>query len=262
MQTKQMPIFVINLDGSTDRLDMISARLDELGLVFERVPAVRGALLSETEKRKICPWRPWRYARTDGEIGCYLSHLKAIRAVADSGLERAIILEDDAAFDEDFARIAANNFSMPLGVDVLKLEGFNFDRKKIIALREWEKGRTFSFVNKPTFGSAAYMITWKGASKALETLSVMRDQFDSDLFCYWRSGLTICDLLPYPVKQEHIASDTHEGQRSPSSKFLMNLFRVPIKRYERVKQRRSEAYAIEFLSSVSFAKAGEGVKSL
>ena len=38
-----------------------------------------------------------------GSIGCYLSHLKACRALLDSDDEAAIILEDDAEITADFA---------------------------------------------------------------------------------------------------------------------------------------------------------------
>ena len=43
------PVFVINLDKSTERMAKISKRLDELEIPFERMPAVYGADLSQEE---------------------------------------------------------------------------------------------------------------------------------------------------------------------------------------------------------------------
>ena len=50
------PVFVINLDKSTDRMVKVSKRLSELGIAFERISAVYGADLSQEEIDKYyCP---------------------------------------------------------------------------------------------------------------------------------------------------------------------------------------------------------------
>lgn len=50
------PVFVINLDKSTERMAKISERLNQLGISYERIPAVYGADLSQEEIDKYyCP---------------------------------------------------------------------------------------------------------------------------------------------------------------------------------------------------------------
>jgi hypothetical protein len=77
--------FYINLDRSEDRRAVLESRLAELGLTerFSRIPAVDGRASSV---------RPDITMRS--ELGCYLSHLDAIRAGAASGRWTHII-EDD-----------------------------------------------------------------------------------------------------------------------------------------------------------------------
>ncbi|MGA7323464.1 MAG: glycosyltransferase family 25 protein [Rhodomicrobium sp.] len=89
----QIPILVINLDRSTDRLRDITQKLNGMNLAFERIAAVDGKDLTEQQKRAVYRKRLWRRELTSGEIGCYLSHLKAIRYMLAKQMDRAIILE-------------------------------------------------------------------------------------------------------------------------------------------------------------------------
>lgn len=165
MDTKHIPIFVINLNGFTDRLERISRRLNGLGLDFERIPAVNGRSLSREEKRKIGSGRS-SVSLSNSEIAHYMSHLKALRIVADRGLPRAIILEDDAVFDDDFALWASSECSLAANVDILKFEG-SCARDTIKTPVSTYETKTIQFSNKPTGGAAAYLITLEGAKKAL-----------------------------------------------------------------------------------------------
>jgi glycosyl transferase, family 25 len=199
MVQSQVPILVINMDRSTDRLQQISNRLEELGLHFERVPAISGNILTPIEKKRVNPKRIWLQLYDD-EIGCYLSHLKAIRLVTDRELRRAIILEDDAAFDKDFAVWTRFDCPLPNDADILKLEGFGAtDALKIHVLNC--NNRVIQFSYKPTGGAAAYLITLAGARKALKALEIMRGEIDYDLTAYWRTGLVVYDVSPFPARQ-------------------------------------------------------------
>lgn len=238
---EQVPIFIINLDESRDRYGDISGRLSDLGLEFERVPAIKGTDMSRSEMARVNPWRPWRYARTNAEVGCYASHLKALMIVSDRRLPRAIILEDDAIFDADFADFAHPRYPLPHGTDILKLEGFDFSGKAVVPFGVASPDRRFAFLTTPSSGSAAYLITLVGAQKALRRLTAMKDQFDSDLFRYWQTGITTYDVIPYPVRQNG-ADTTIPGRKKnrlpPLRRFALNIFRAPVKRYDKAKRRK------------------------
>ena len=96
--------------------------MNGLGLSFERIPAVNGRTLSREEKQKIGPGQSW-LPLSDSEIAHYMSHLKALRMVVERELPRAIILEDDAVFDDDFALWASSECPLPADVEILKFEG-------------------------------------------------------------------------------------------------------------------------------------------
>ena len=91
----RIPIFVINLDRATERLANISKQFEALGLAFERVPAVDGRMLSAAEKLRLNPPRLIGGEMSDGEIGCFASHLQVFQIIADRSLPRVCVMEDD-----------------------------------------------------------------------------------------------------------------------------------------------------------------------
>lgn len=95
--SERLNIFVINLDGSPDRLARVSAALDGAGLRFTRI-AARNGLASE-DRRRYRPLRArLRFGRglAPAELGCFLSHRDAARRFLDSGADFGLVLEDDA----------------------------------------------------------------------------------------------------------------------------------------------------------------------
>lgn len=97
---------VINLDRSVARYDHIHAACDRAGLAHVRLSGVDGAQLDPAQLDGYHPWQARLYygrALSAGELGCYLSHLKAARAFLDSGQDFGLVLEDDAEIAPDLA---------------------------------------------------------------------------------------------------------------------------------------------------------------
>tara|TARA_B110000211_G_scaffold97818_1_gene113986 strand:+ start:1329 stop:2180 length:852 start_codon:yes stop_codon:yes gene_type:complete len=107
-----MPILVqvINLDRSPERLPAIGNDLDLAGLQWSRLRAV------EPDTDYVTAIDVYDNARanylfgrdlTRGEVGCFLSHLEALRALSQSGYYIGLILEDDAQLFHDAAPMIA-----------------------------------------------------------------------------------------------------------------------------------------------------------
>lgn len=91
--------YVINLDMSTERLDLIGSRLDALDIPFERVAAFDGRKLDMATVDGYDADRAMRYMGrwlVGGEIGCYRSHLSVAERFLASDARYALVLEDDA----------------------------------------------------------------------------------------------------------------------------------------------------------------------
>lgn len=123
-----MNVFLINLDKEKDRLAAADAQLKQLGVKYERIPAVYGKNLPQAVQDKaVDRFRWWcvvgRPCRP-GEIGCALSHYSIYRrVVANGGREPVCILEDDVLLDSGFK-------------DVLEYVGANIDcnRPQVVLL--------------------------------------------------------------------------------------------------------------------------------
>lgn len=104
-------IYVINMDRSTDRLQRISTQLAREGLEFTRIPGVDMAGRDPGAEGLYNPRKAHRVFGRDltaGEVGCYLGHLAALRAVVTGKADRALVLEDDAEIPAGFAKALAN----------------------------------------------------------------------------------------------------------------------------------------------------------
>jgi glycosyl transferase family 25 len=93
-------LYIISLSPQSPRASALANRLQAQNTSFEFVDAVDG------RKFDLDTYQPYdkRHARlymgrdlVGGEIGCYLSHLKAADAFLSSDADLAIVLEDDAA---------------------------------------------------------------------------------------------------------------------------------------------------------------------
>ena len=94
--------YLLNLDRSPGRLASASEALRASGLDPVRVPGVDGALLSDAERALSNPRASRRLtgrSLSDGEVGCYLGHLRALRCMVEDDVPFALVCEDDVRPD-------------------------------------------------------------------------------------------------------------------------------------------------------------------
>ena len=90
--------FLINLDGSDDRLNSARMQLEQQGIAFTRVSAFDGRNLNLAEVSDYDEARAISYMGRKlkgGELGCYYSHLDCARRFLASDATHAMVLEDD-----------------------------------------------------------------------------------------------------------------------------------------------------------------------
>jgi len=98
-----LPTYLINLKDETARRTQASAQLRGAGLDPIHVAAVDGRGHQPTEWTCYDPARARRFFGRQlrgGEVGCYLSHIAALRAFLENGAEQALVLEDDIAINQ------------------------------------------------------------------------------------------------------------------------------------------------------------------
>lgn len=101
----KIPHFVINLEYAEDRRKSILAQSERLGLDVRFVKGAEGPKLTAGDMAMYnAERRAKEYPKdlTPNEIGCYLSHIRALRAFVDSGEPYGVILEDDSVFADQY----------------------------------------------------------------------------------------------------------------------------------------------------------------
>jgi hypothetical protein len=101
--------YLINRERDADRLAKMSARLERIGVPFERFAAVEARA-----DERLFPDKP---QLTPGYFACARSHLAVLRMAMQPGHERVMVLEDDAVFRDDTAERMARIVPRLRGID-------------------------------------------------------------------------------------------------------------------------------------------------
>lgn len=105
MQPKIL-FYVINLDGSNERLANVIKSLSEQGIDFTRIPAFDGrkkepASFDEYDEKKALAYMG--RTLTGGELGCYFSHINCVKEFLNTDADYVVVLEDDMQPSDNLA---------------------------------------------------------------------------------------------------------------------------------------------------------------
>jgi glycosyl transferase family 25 len=187
MSATAFPVYVINLDRSPERLAAVEASAARHAIAFTRIAAVDGRTLTiaghpgvDVARFETVNGR----SLVAGEVGCYLSHVKALEAFLADGREIGLICEDDVDFTSEtpafMGRLAGAS-----DWDVVKL--FNFRYRGFVPHHrlsdEWTLGRC---LHGPSGSSASYAVTRNGARRLIDNLLPMIVPYDVALERGWK----------------------------------------------------------------------------
>jgi glycosyl transferase family 25 len=197
--------YVINLASAVDRWRDMQARLREAGAPYERIEAIRGRDLPRPYPDFDEPGHHRRTGRRPipAEIGCYLSHLKAIDAFLETGHSHGLVLEDDAIFAPGFVATVTAALARADAWDVLRLQTVNHDR--VVPAWPIDPRHSLGVNLTRSKGAAAYMLSRRAAEVFRRRLRPMRLAYDIafDLEYLW--GLRAVAITPYPVTADEAA---------------------------------------------------------
>lgn len=188
--------FLINLDRSSDRLQLMLAQAKALGISFERVRAIDGVVnLPHWLGSQFDPDGPM----LSGEIGCYASHLLACSMMRAQNMPYAVILEDDIVIDREIAALVAHAVAAaPGGWDVIHLST-NFKRPAYPISKLCGEHALVRYARLPV-NSAAYVISAAGADKLLAE-GLRTRPFDLEFRYAWLRQLEVFGVFPPPARQ-------------------------------------------------------------
>jgi glycosyl transferase family 25 len=211
----QPSIFVISLPGSVDRQQAIAQQLAQHGLDFSWLDGVDGRRLAAPELATVYSAQR---AETEGgrqlnagEIGCALSHQKVYRQMLAADIPLALVLEDDAALDGDFAqRLAEICATLDWqAVDLLLLSHIQkytaWGARAIAGDRELVRPVV-------AYNGNGYLLTRRAAQLLLAQLTPIYQPADCWNHLREQRVLTIRGIVPYLVNHSRLSEDSLIGE--------------------------------------------------
>jgi GR25 family glycosyltransferase involved in LPS biosynthesis len=235
------PAFVVNLDHDNIRWERIVKIFSESMLEVVRVPAVKGSSLESYEEyidRKM--WlvhEPKKY-NIKAHVGCFLSHRKAWRMVAEQSAPWALVLEDDMCPTREFSDFLEAFVEDPPPIDLVRL---NTNWQSRLPKRQRSTGMQIGgmdLVVDPlgARSSGAYLISRNAARLCLayERMIAPVDHFE---WLFQQHGIVHVHTRQNMVEQ----SPLFESNITPSAKrvrldSLFSQFRLQLVRYSYVRR--------------------------
>ncbi|MEP6773756.1 MAG: glycosyltransferase family 25 protein [Polaromonas sp.] len=219
-----MKIFVISLPEATARRAAIARQMAALGLTYSLIDGVRPdstrlAELGYNERGRLLRYG---YGMSPGEIGCFLAHRQAWRAVQSYG-KKSLVLEDDVLVPGLNAALLEQLELAPY--PIVRLAGVFEKRHKFVG-----DGPFAKYWGDPA-GTAGYVLGPREAAQLLRRSARFYMAVDDFMEARHLHGINTYALLPYPVRQA--GTDTQIGHRlrphlSGFARLRLMLVRIPI----------------------------------
>lgn len=210
---QSIPAFFVNLDRDEGRRTAIEGEIAAAALAAERISAVNGLSVPDDLRSYFFTGDAPHSRLGAGEIGCYASHLKALKLVVERGLGQALILEDDALLPADLpATLARILASLPADWDVVHLSADPCRAVKPLA--RLDEKRTLVRYSRVPAGTVGYLISQAGARKFLQPSKRMWP-VDTDFRRPWAYGMEIYGVTPRVIGHSSVlpATITHRSRR-------------------------------------------------
>jgi glycosyl transferase family 25 len=219
-----MDVILINLARAPERLQRMQAQFMALQMIFQVLVATDGKTISDAERNLVDnERRKWitAFPLTDNEIGCWLSHRRAMEQLIASGKPMAVVIEDDASLSSDLPRVLTAIEERAAPFDIIDLHR-NFRRNEIfVPCRPLLPALRLGRIGYTHMNATAYVVSREGAQKFLAFAPRFAHAFDKELHRYWANGLDIYGLEKPVAEQDdggHSYIDETRSQDKPQQR--------------------------------------------
>jgi glycosyl transferase, family 25 len=246
--------WVISLNRGAENTQRLLADLEQQGLAPEIFPAVDGRrampVLQEDEYFRNA-FAMVRHGKllTTGEVGCYLSHLRAVKKAYREGCKFVCLLEDDVVIEPGFAEVL--NALVEENLDMVRLMSLKIRRRKVLKPLYGE--HQLVRPERGGLGTQAYLMNRAGMRKFLDHARAIYEPIDKVFDHFWLFDLSVYAVEPHVayelVHDSSIAKQGRPGQKGPN--LWQRLVHHPVKlffslrRHAYLRRYRSELYPTE-----------------
>ncbi|GAB3312950.1 hypothetical protein GCM10027428_12550 [Haliea atlantica] len=194
-------IYVITLDPDSSRVQELLGQLREQGLTGEIFRGVdgRGGMPALRPEERFCRWKALaRHKRwlTSSEVGCYLSHLRAIRRAWEAGHDRVCILEDDVVLEPGFAQVLTELGGDP-ELELVRFMALRLRPRTVV--RPLADRYRLVRPKRGTVGTQGYQLNRAGMARLLAHGSCLYEPIDKVMDHFWLYGLKTFLVEPHLI---------------------------------------------------------------
>lgn len=207
-----MPCWIISLNPSSASASALSEALSAQGMAHEFLPAVDGRQGTPAlQGREMLDTRRslLRHRRllNGGEIGCYLSHYRAVGRAWESGVERICILEDDVVPEPAFADTLAAIAELPDDVEMVRLMALRIRPRKVLNTLPGLDSHHLVRPERGWCGTQGYVLNRRGMKKFLDAGWRVFEPIDKFYDHFWEYDLRQFGVEPHVIYEiEHPSS--------------------------------------------------------
>lgn len=208
MNTKvNIPIYFVSLKQDIARREKLKKCFPETYSSFQYIEAVDGRILSAKEyfDKTQGFFKKYKHTMLPAELGCTLSHIKALEQFLASGKEFGVILEDDViGTDEDIYLIEHILNILPKKNDFLFFLGMHktpYMRYQVGFKTKQNNNRVHRFSYRYLYGTFAYSITRGMAEEILymhEKCMIRADDWGELLSKKTQASVYFKNILRHP----------------------------------------------------------------
>lgn len=187
-------------------------QLQREGIAYERVEAIYGNDLQfplPAYSDRGYRLRQGRH-RIAAEVGCFMSHLKALKAFLNSDADWGLILEDDISLPAQLRSLIDRSLAVG-GFDILRLSTVNSGRWLPVTALDDTYHLGVAVTREK--GAGAYLVNRRAAETMLRRYLPMNLPYDHRFDLEWLDGLTAAGISPAPVRQGGFATQIQSGVR-------------------------------------------------
>ena len=189
-------IYVISLKKAHERRKSVENQLSKFNFQWKFIDAIDANSEEVANAPKHDPSTRWHKSLVEGEIACYMSHMKAWNAMKDDKVKYGLILEDDFFLRKDLNEIIGCLYQINSEYDIIKLYGIPKIARQISKYSSGSLSIRLVRAFSVTGITVALWIDAKALPLLLEKGKNMSRPVDMDLKHYWEYPLKIFHAKP------------------------------------------------------------------
>jgi glycosyl transferase family 25 len=194
--------WVISLNPQAENTQKLINDLQAQGINAEVFPAIDGRdnapVLEGGERlRNSLAMVRHRKCLTGSELGCYLSHLRAVKKAYAQGSEYVCLLEDDVLIEPIFAEVLHSLLSKQL--DMVRLMSLRLRRRRVLG--PLAEGHYLMRPERGGLGTQSYLLNRLGMKKFIDHAEEIYEPIDKVFDHFFLFDLRVFSVEPH-VAQE------------------------------------------------------------